>query len=299
MAATPDNPVDSVIRGQEYFRLKQVVQSPGDIYELNESTRAVYIGPDSDIAEARITYYNPSEPLGLETADISVNGPFVGRVDALLSTLVPSTSQPARILVSPVDIVNNAYVRPGTSVGVGPNPLRRFNVPAQIDLICALKTLPSIPETRADKTFRFPNVPYGAGNPAVSPQATDLVIPIYGRRMITCQFVAGFQFGYRVDFFLVALQPGLSPKPKFIGSVSQTGSIVVTTNTAVIKASDSVDRVDGSTSVPTTYFEIPSPLPGVKGFADLLVLTILQDTAPFVGGINYLDCFIKLTDRES
>lgn len=306
---TPDNPVDSVIRGQEYFRLKQVVQSPGDIYELNESTRAVYIGPDSDIAEARITYYNPSESLGLETADISVNGPFVGRVDALLATSVPSTAQPARILAQPVDIVNNAYRRPNTMVGQGPDTNRRFNIPTSIDLICALKTLPSIPQVRADKTFRFPNVPYGRGNPALGAAATDLVIPIYGRRMITCQFVSGPLITYRVDFFLVALQPGQSPGPKFIGSLSEPGTAFFSnTNTVVIKASDSqkltgiqYDTYDTApVLIEQTYLVAAPPLPEVKGFADLLVMTLVYDGPGFgAGAPALLDCFIKLTDRES
>jgi hypothetical protein len=287
MSPTPDNPLDSVIRGQEYFRLKQVVQSPGDIYELNESTRAVYIGPDSDIAEARITYYNPSEPLGLETADVSVNGPFVGRVDALLATQVPSTGQPARILVSPVDIVNNAYVRPSV---FGTAPLRRFNIEAQIDLICALKTLPSIPQTRADKTLRFPNVPFGTDTPP--DQSTDIVIPIYGRRMITCQFVAPIHTGFFVYFYLVALQPGQDTRGKEIGSFIQIDSADVTTNTVVIKASDSRE---GTAVVPNG-----PPLPEVKGLADLLVLNIgSYPPGPFAPGTDFIDCFIKLTDRET
>lgn len=299
--ATPDNAQQAVLAGQEYFRLKRVVQSPGDIYELNESTRAIYIGPDSDIAEARVTYYNPSQPLGLETADVSVNGPFIGRVDALLATVVPSTSQQARILVSPVDIVNNAYVRPAAIA-----PQRSFNVPAIIDLILALKTLPSIPAVRADRTFRFPNVPYDT-DAGILAHSTDLIIPIYGRRMITCQFIGPLGHGYYADFFLVALQPGQSPNPKSLGGITQAGLSVPTTNTVVVKASDSIARnqVSGNifNTVPAlvnTYTENNGPpLPAVKGFADLLVINIGRFGGLAVAGTAFIDCFIKLTDRET
>src|SRR5271154_733772 len=99
MAGQPD--ISAVIRSQQFYRLKEAVESPGSIYEIDESALAIYIGPDSDISEVQVTYFNPDEPLGLETATVSVNGPFVGRLDALLKTTIPSTGQPARILLSP------------------------------------------------------------------------------------------------------------------------------------------------------------------------------------------------------
>lgn len=285
---TPD--VSAVLRSQEYFRLKRPVQSAGDIYPIDVSARAVYIGPDSDIAEVRIQYGDPDTALGVQTADVSVNGPFVGRVDVDLNTLIPSTVQPARILASPVDIVNNAYVRPTA----GPvTPARRFNLPTIIDLVVALKELPAIPEVRADRTLRLPQVPFedasGPGN-----GSTDVVIPIYGRRMITVQFVSALDFF--ADFYLVALQPGQSPDGKFLGSFTQPGISVPQTSSVVIKASDAVSQVDGTRSDAITYVELARPLPSSKGMADLLVINI--GTLSLIPGLRFIDTFVKVTDRE-
>lgn len=287
--ANPD--VNSVLTSQEYFRLKREVQSPGDIYPIDVSARAIYIGPDSDIAEVRIQYANADAPLGEETADVAINGPFVGRIDVDLNQQIPSTLQPQRILASPVDIVNNAYVR---QTGMLITPARRFNIPAVIDVIFALKTLPAIPETRADRTFRFSQVPFedasGPGN-----GSTDVVIPVYGRRMITVQFVTGQEFF--ADFYLVALQPGQSPDGQFLGSISGPTITVQQTYTVVIKASDSVRQVDGTRSDAVTYTEVDVPLPSVKGMADLLVINI--GTLSVIPGLRFIDTFVKVTDRET
>ena len=288
---TPD--VNAVLRSQEYYRLKQAVQSPGDIYEVDVSTRAIYIGPDSDISEVRVQYYDPDSPdnLGIVTADVSVNGPFIGRVDADLTTTIPSTSQPARILAFPVDIVNNDYVRPDAS------PLRILRIPPIIDVIFALQDLPAIPAVRADRTFRLPGVPYGED----AAEATDLIIPCYGRRLITVQVIAREELD--ISFYLVALQPGngvigfTSNIPVFLGTVNKPASVGMgSTANVVIKASDSVSQVSGATSVPTTYTELSLPLPSVKGMNDLLIINL---ECPTLGpDIGYADVFIKLSDRE-
>lgn len=287
--ANPD--VNSVLRSQDFYRLKTAVQSAGSIYEVDVSARSIFIGPDSDIAEVRIQYADPDQPLSVQTADISVNGPFVGGVQVDLNAELPSTMQPARILASPVDIVNNAYSR-NTAGPV--TPARRYNLPVVLDLIFALETLPAIPAVRADRTFRLSQVPFedttGPGN-----GSTDIVIPVYGRRMITVQFVTNLEF--QADFYLVALQPGQSPDGKFLGSLLGAAISTPINYNAVIKASDSVDQVDGTSSLPSTYTEVDVPLPSVKGMADLLVINI--STASAIAGLRFIDCFVKLSDREA
>lgn len=298
--------VQAVIRSQEYFRLKQVVQSPGDIYELDESTRAVYIGPDSDIGEVQMTYFNPDEPNALETAIISINGPFVGRVDALLKTIVPSTSQPARILINPVDIVDNAYVPP-LSIAE-----RRFNIPAQIDLIAALKNLPDIPSVRADKTFRFPSVPYTAGQ-AFPPDngSTDILLPIYGRRFVTATFLSPFDV--RINFFLVTLQPGKNPVPRGIGFLTISSTIPPSdfTVAAVIRANDAgrqgrnftnagvFDGFYAESDQPEDPLFALSASPRSRGLADLLYINIEDTSGVPVPELRFIDMFVKVSDRES
>lgn len=298
----PNQDIGAVQRAQEYFRLKQIVQSPGDIYEIDESSKAIYIGPDSDIGEVQVTYFNPDEPLSLETAVVSVNGPFVGRIDALMATNVSSTGQPARILVSPVDVVDNAYVPPASAA------LRRFNIPAVIDLMVALQELPELPAVRADRTLRFSQVPYDA--PTVPPPddgSTDLIIPIYGRRMVTVTVIGN---GADVQISLVTLLPGVATDPRFLGLIQLPSTLPVTkiVRTAVIRASDAARQGVNYdlAAVPTGYFAESDQPPNdpllfgafPRGMADLLLINIKSPGAP-PGTTHFIDVFVKIADRKS
>lgn len=288
--------VGAVTRSQEFFRLKQIVQSPGDIYELDESAKAIYIGPDSDVSEVLVTYFNPDEPLGLEQAVVSVNGPLVGRIDSLpAKTVVPSTSQPARILVSPVDIVNNEYADPDTAA------TRQYNIPAVIDLFVALKALPDIPQTRADRTIRLPRVPYGPGA-----NSTDIVVPIYGRKMITVNFTG--QHG-QIVFKLVTLTHGGKNRGRALGAaVALQSSPFDLAQGVVIRASNDLGPNAATISGSYVNYTVPgpvqsglvdeSPLNQVRGQADLLVMQIVRPGGP--GNVlNFMDIVIRLSDRET
>jgi hypothetical protein len=295
-----------VLANQEFFRIFQPVLSAGDIFEIDSSTRAIYIGPNSDLSEVRLQYYS-RQALGadkMEIADVSVNGPFVGRLDSLLVTPYPNIAQPGRILAYPVDIVDPAYERP---TGVLAVPARRFNVPPRIDLFCALKDLPSIPAVRADRTFRFPRVPFNNDAGLDDDGSTDIVIPIYGRRMVTVQIVTPVLAAHETSFFIAALQPGtVQPFPKFLGSIVKAGASVQTTDTVVYRASDQVEQVvgDGVTADPAmptyAYQESNRPLPACKGMADLLIINIRPNfDPPPPAGYSLLDLFIKVSDREA
>jgi hypothetical protein len=317
--------IGAVQRGQEFFRLKQELQSPGDIFEINESARAIYIGPDSDVGEVQVTYFNPDEPDSIETANVSVNGPFVGRVDSLPVTVVPSTGQGARILVSPSDIVDATY-NPGP-LFAGLVAQRTFNIPIFIDLMIALKTLPAIPEVRADRTLRFPQVPFQVSTSLVgSDGSTNVIVPIYGRRMTTITVIDQSTVrGVVVAFGLVSLTPGaVNPEPRWVSGEAQLASSILVPahsvgqrpqqRAAVIRASDAARAgatVDSTGVALSFYVESDQPpnqqflggfLPGTRGMADLLVINIKE----FVSGgppppesTEFVDLFIKLADRET
>lgn len=300
--------INAVLRSQEYFRLKTVLQSPGDIFELDESTRAIYIGPDSDVAEAQVTYFNPDATNALETAVVSVNGPFVGRLDSLPKTDVASTGQKARILISPVDLVSNSYVPPVTAAQ------RTMNVPTVLDVMCALKTLPDIPSVRADRTLRYPGVPYNTVGVAPNDGSTDLIVPIYGRRLVSICAVGN---GIGVTLSLVNLIPGTNTVPRPLGSFFIPATIPATPQSyaAVYRASDAArhgityDPAGAETggytesdqpggSVLSTFLPLDAVQP--RGMADLLLINIAM-ILPFVGAnvTRYADLYIKLADRES
>lgn len=304
--ADPD--VQAVLRSQEFYRLKQAVVSPGSIYELDESARAIYIGPDSDISEVQVTYYNPDEPLQLATATVSVNGPFIQRLDSLPKTVVSSTGQPARLLVSPVDLVDNAYAPPGSLAH------RRFNVQAMIDVIFSLREPSEVPAVRADRTLRFPAVPFNRGNSGGGGNdgSTDVLIPIYGRRLATVEFL-----GSAIDLTmsLVTLQPGtLTPAPRTLGTVSIPAASSGTKfcGVGVYRASDAgrngINYNAAGDTVAGNYFESDMPpngraataqgIPLPRGTADLLLLNI-KSNAGAGGALVYCDLFVQVSDQET
>lgn len=285
MAGNPA--VDSVLASQEFYRLKQVVQSPGDIYEIDESAKAIYIGPDSDISEVQITYYDPLVVgTNLQQANVAVNGPLVGRVDASMVRQVPTTMQPARILAAPNDLVDNAYARP--VVGIFGPPLRSFNVPAVIDLIVALKQLPDIPSVRADRTFRFPQVPFEPPTAGPTTGGTDIVLPVYGRRMTSIQVLAPAGVGYVLSIYGVALQPGINPDPENLGFITQGAAVIASTRNIVVRAAR-------DTSVAPPGAPIVNPI----GQCDLLVLALEQNPAAPLAGLSFVDIFARVSDREA
>lgn len=297
---------EAILDSQELFRIRQPVESAGSIYEIDTPTRAVYIGPNSDLSEVRLQYMDKQAgATQIQEADVSVGGPFVGRLDALMATKFPTTGLFGRILAYPVDIVEPDYERP---TGALATPARRFNVVPQIDLICAVKALPEVPNVRADRTLRFPRVPFNNAAGGADDGSTDIVIPIYGRRMVTVQMVTYVLTAHITTFYLVALQPGTpSAFAKEIGSISKPSVSVTDTDSVVFRASDQYNVNDiqatGTTADPAmpTFDSITTigPLGKCKGMADLLVINIKPD---FIGppppGYSLVDVFVKLSDRE-
>ncbi len=326
----PNQDIGSVQRSQEFYRLKEEILSQGAIFELNESAKAMYIGPDSDIGEVQVTYYNPDEPDQLETAVVSVNGPLVGRVDSLPISKVGSTGQPARILISPVDIVKPDY-DPSGGFSLDAAPQRTFRTPVLIDFMVALKGLPSIPEVRADRTIRLPQVPFQISTTTDdSDGSTNLLIPIYGRRLVTItavlHTVTTQARGVNLAVALVTLTPGAAnPTPRWVSGDDRTASSVFVpsydppfgqqpqTRAIVVRASDAAragTTMDETGETTGFYVESDQPppqqflgqfLPGPRGMADLLLINIKENPldVPAAEQIGYIDMFIKLADRET
>lgn len=290
MPVLPNGASRAVLAGQNYYRIKREIQSPGDVFEIDVSAAAMYIGPDSDIAEARVTYYDPQAPNELQTFDVGLGGPLVERVISSPGDVVSSTGMPATTLVSPADVVNNAYERPAVSPFV---PQRRINFPAEIDFIASLSPPPSIPITRADKTFRIPNVPFEDSGVVPSDGSTDLVVPIYGRRFVSVQAVVPVGVGVTFSYFLAALQPGQNTAPNGVGSISRSAISIQTVEAAVLLASrDYTNLVDSGGNI--TFF--PTTAQGPKGLADLLIINVADNGSP--PGTHEIDFFIKVSDRE-
>jgi hypothetical protein len=287
------DPVDSVLRGQEFFRLKQELQSAGDIFEIDESTKAIYIGPQSDVSEIRVAYFDPSAPSGMQTTIVSPNGPLIGRVDSLNAQVVASTGLAGRMLVTAADFIDPNYERPVGNVNLKPS--RTYLIRPIIDLICALKPLPDIPDIRADKTYRFPSVPIDGD---AADESTDIIIPLYGRRLTTVWFVVPIGLALEVVFMGAVLQPGSSAapqtgQPRLLASDTIPSVSVVQTRPYVFRASSDIEHlVDSVNGTDQTL----APVPGPIGMMDYFIINLMQGGV--AADLAFVDVYIKLSDRE-
>ena len=167
----------AVTKGQDYWRLFTELGSSGDIYESPQSGRAFVIGPDSDIARVKIVYFDANESSQANEVIVSVDKPFIGRLDALNSQTYPSGER-ARLLISSADILvpsvffaANAFTPPTAAAAANIDI-----VPANIDFIQYLGEVPSVIPPRSDKVFQFGQIP------DIASDQQWLLVPFYGRR---------------------------------------------------------------------------------------------------------------------
>lgn len=162
---------DPVLAGQTFFRLKTQLVSQGDIYESEVSALGFALGPDSDLANVRLNYFDESAPGSVASAIISSDRALVGRFDARNDVVLPSGSR-GRILISPADYYNPFYVPVFTSA----NSQTQFIAPV-IDVIQYFVSPPSLTPQRSDRTVRLQYLrPTGING------ASMVIFPAYGRR---------------------------------------------------------------------------------------------------------------------
>jgi hypothetical protein len=180
-----DTASNRVQRSQDYWRLFQEIQSSGDIWEIDESLKGVAIGPDSDVSEVILSYYDPAQPQSVEQLSVAVGNPFEGRIDALMGTEYPQTKSPARILISLGDLIDNAYVPHNFNSGQEVTNDTITRAPAFVDLLGYFDKKAEQARVRSDRKIlfsRFKGVPVGG-------QRSYYIVPSYGRRYCRALFV--------------------------------------------------------------------------------------------------------------
>jgi len=168
----------AVLKSQDIFRLNQMLESSGDIFEIVSSLKAIGLGPESDVADLVVTYFDAQQtPTNVNQALISPQSPFVGRLDALLATQIPATGTQARLQVTTRDLVDNTYF-PRTFDRTGPTQdLFIARIRPAIDLIGYFTEPPVLPAGRPDRAHLFPYL-------QTSPNTGVgwVIAPYYGRR---------------------------------------------------------------------------------------------------------------------
>jgi hypothetical protein len=220
-----DTASNRVQRSQDYWRLFQEIQSSGDIWEIDESLKGVAIGPDSDVSEVILSYYDPAQPEGVEQLSVAVGNPFEGRIDALMGTEYPKTQSPARILISLGDLIDNAYVPNNFNSGEEVTGDQITRAPAFVDLIGYFDKKAEQARVRSNRKIlfsRFQGVPQ-------SGVRSYYIVPSYGRRYCRAMLVNNVSAlpPYTIALRLLGVRLG---KGKNSSGGNSAGEIVIGTH---------------------------------------------------------------------
>jgi hypothetical protein len=175
----------AVLNGQEFFRLFQEFESGGDIYEIDTGTKALCVGPQSDLSNYTVNFFDFQAPDSIDEVNLATGNPVIGRLDALLATQFPTASGlKARILISARDLVDNNWLPAGWTPPVFnfPDPPVGGDVIAarvlpRIDLFSYLSNPPALAPLRDDRLYQFPFTVSLA-----PPWRFWWILPYYGRR---------------------------------------------------------------------------------------------------------------------
>lgn len=197
------NSDEYAIKGSQFFRLYTPLSSPGDIYQSTQSGHGFAIGPDSDIANVNIGYYDEQVSTRLQSTVISVSRAFVGRIDARLDQKYNPSNRPGKILFSSNDLYDPNF-RPRSAIPAD----RVLFVAPVLDVIEYFKPIESLTPGRQDKEFVFQNYDIAAGT-------LFIVVPYYGRKYCFTQFtnreVTPNTFGISTVNYCISPDGGSNP----------------------------------------------------------------------------------------
>ncbi len=172
------NSTDAVLGGLDLWRLNTMLASAGDIYESEVGAYGFALGPNSDIAQVRVTYYDAAVPQGLQSLLITPDRNFVGFTPALCGQqYIRSNTRKGRILISSEDLYDPGWRPPDFDSDAW------VQVRPELDILQYFQTPPAVMPPRSDRQFRFQYLPE---NP--SGKSTYLSIPCYGRKSGTFKF---------------------------------------------------------------------------------------------------------------
>lgn len=185
-----------VNNAQEVFRIKQDVVNNGDIFRIDQSVRAIAVGPQSDFSEYSI-YYLDSPIQAAEELIVNPDQSWVGRLDAKENVTYPNSD----VLGSLIAVPKNLYIPDAIPSSFD----RTLIYPPRVDLLFYTQGAEQVPDKRPPRTWRTAlNIP---ADPPLSSQET--LFPVYGARqwqfrLLQAQAVANDYnvsiFGYKFMF---------------------------------------------------------------------------------------------------
>ena len=176
MSYPQPNSNEYAVGGYQFFRLNTLLSSPGDIYESEQSGHAFAIGPESDVANVRMAYFDDEVATFLNQTKISSRRTWVGRLDARNEARYAPANRPGRLFFWCADLYDPLFLPDGFT----PNQDNLVIVTPRLDVIEYFKPLASLVPPRNDKNFTFQELPLPAGSSFV-------IIPYWDRKYASCR----------------------------------------------------------------------------------------------------------------
>lgn len=243
------------LKGYKFFRLNTALLSDGDIYQSAQGAQAFAIGPESDIANINIAYFDDQAPNYMNQIAISPSRPFIGEFLARNEAAYAPSQQPGRTLIWPGNLFSATY-RPEA---FDPAFDRIDIITPVIEVVQYFQPTEIDNSERNDKTYYYPILPIGELAQAAS---YYIVIPYYGRRMAQVAFSNGTNgAGGNIDVALTGL--------RYIYT-SPVGADGTQIGTASLGEGDSYldtvkASVEGSFDALQFRVTIPGPITGIAG----------------------------------
>lgn len=188
----------AVVKGGKFFRLFTLLESPGDIYESAQGANAMCIGPESDISEVAVAYYDPTQPTNISQLVVGNDRAFVGLLNVNVAdpyAYLPA-QRPGKILMWPNNLWNPDFVPNGGTLG--PTVTQILETPI-LDVLQYFGPQSSLTPQRRDKTYTYQEVvvPDGEGSVAY------ITVPFYGRKYASIRAVhfSGPQGGVNIAVY--------------------------------------------------------------------------------------------------
>lgn len=191
---------EAILKGQSFYRLRQTLVSPGDIFPIDIGAAAIAVGPESDISAYDVYYFDPLAGGAVEKFLLTADQPFVSGLFAQNDSQVAQTAtsgnaaETGQIIVAPRDLYVPQAIR--NSIGATDGLVL---IPPMIDLMIYTQMPVQLPVERAEKRIAFPVTLNASGD------ETWVFVPVYGRRLLTGQITGSpttgsdfdIQFGMR------------------------------------------------------------------------------------------------------
>ncbi len=276
----------AVVKGADLFRLNTLLASPGDIYESSQGALAMALGPDSDIAEVNISYYDAQQPLGINNVVLSTTRSMVGKIDVnnTPAAYLPA-NRPGKILIAPANLWNPDFL-PGEFDETHDTQI--LETP-RLDVIQYFHDQPSLVPQRRDKTYTFQSVAV----PAFAAARAYVTVPFYGRKYANITVV--MPGGNTQGGFITVYGHTLT-----IGDQSGAGTPVIS---QILASKDQVAQFPYNYQLNggATLYVDPTSGPASEsvggGMFDLISVSVTYGTAPAV--VDRFFCEITVSDNPS